>query len=190
MSPQTRNVKARRRKKAHVASSGPPLLGIIGRKLEEQEDDREWRGVPEPRITAKEFMLDMGFPEPWIDEFLVRIRPYDPWMRERYVNLRLNLAGRTGRLLQMIRDMSREDERDERATARELYRVTSEKEQRVHITEWWQDEHRIADKDVIDVMRPLYPGKSDAFLQERMKEWGLKHRLGVHYEQRRKVRDA
>lgn len=184
MSPEPNNIHPRKRHFRFLRRR-LPLQGIVGRKIDEREQRKE-EGDWKPRQTAEGFMIEMGFPKEWSNDFLDRVTYYEPWLKERYEKVRCRFS-RTGGLLRLIQQMSRDDEMELRQQARERRRLDSERQQALHIAQWWREDDGIATGDLIDVMAPLYPGESEEQMTEHMKSWSLKNRLAEHYAARRRI---
>lgn len=163
-----------------------PLEGVLGRRIEEQEDRRENRW--KERMGAKEYMLKIGFPEDYADRKIASITPYRPWLQERWNTIQWSFS-RAGRICKTIRRLGREDLLIERQRTREERRLRSEREQTQHIREYWQEARRIADMDIVDGLRPLYPAETDQELLAHIGGWSLKSRFRQHYAQRQKLRE-
>lgn len=161
------------------------LQGSVGRALREhwrKREERSWK----PEQTALGFMTEMGFPVKWSKHFLSTVTYYEPWLKERYEHFRCHLS-RTGRLWLLLQEMSRNDALNHLQIAREQRRKDSERRQAEHIAQYQRENFDIVDGDLLDVMRPVYPGKPDSYLLARMHEWTLNDRLMKHYAARRRI---
>lgn len=186
MSPEPINIHPRKaRFRRAISRQRDSLEGVIGRKFDERkrrQEEARWK----PDQTALGFMQEMGFPEEWSKAFLNSITYYEPWLKERYEHLRCHFS-RAGRLLLLLQRMSREDEADARQAVRERRRLSSERQQAQHIARWWKEDRQLAESDLMDVLRPIYPGQTDGYLLEQMKKWSLASRLEEHYRARRAI---
>lgn len=162
-----------------------PLEGVLGRRIEEREERREDRW--KERMGAMKFMIGMGFPEDRASRLIANLTPYHPWLQERWNGLRWSFS-RTGRLCKTIQRLAREDVLIARQSSREERRRRSEREQSEHIGSYWQEARHIADMDIIDGLKPLYPLETDEELLDHIEGWGLRSRLKEHYGQRQRLR--